>query len=223
MSKERLEEYRKILPKNVFLTEYLGEWLDDDGVVFSNLKKCIQHNTVSQTDRLFFGVDWSNQTDNDETVLVAFNQFGKMVFLKYFNNLTPLGQIDIIYKELEPYLKQISVIASETNSLGEPYTELLKAKSQILSQKVNGFNTSNQSKNAIVTNFQVALENGDATILDDEHLVSELGYFSAEFNPKTRTVTYNAPQGLHDDCVMATLIAYDAYKNNNVKGVYKYR
>ena len=34
LSPEQLEEYRRILPKNVFKTEYLGEFLDDDGSAF---------------------------------------------------------------------------------------------------------------------------------------------------------------------------------------------
>ena len=68
--------------------------------------------------------------------------------------------------------------------------------------------------------MQTALENGEATLLPDEKLKNQFGYFSAEYNPKTRNVTYAAPQGLHDDIVMATLLAYDAYKNGQARGVY---
>ena len=41
---EKLEEYRRVLPKNQFKTEYLGEWLDNEGVVFDNFKECIKSN-----------------------------------------------------------------------------------------------------------------------------------------------------------------------------------
>ena len=165
-------------------------------------------------------MDYSNQGENDDTVISIFNQYGQQVYLKYFNNLTPLGQIDVIYKQLEPYLKQIQVINSESNSIGQPYSDLLKEKSQILAQKINLFNTSNTSKNAAVLNMQTALENGEATLLPDEKLKNQFGYFSAEYNPKTRNVTYAAPQGLHDDVVMATLLAYDALKNGKIIGNY---
>lgn len=217
---EKLEEYRSVLPKNVFLTEYLGEWLDDDGAVFVNIHNCLKEAHIEQKDRLYVGIDWSNQGQNDDTVISIFNQDGQQVYLKYFNDLTPLNQIQIIYNELEPLLPQISVIASETNSLGTPYTDLLKNKSQFMAQKIRGFNTSNTSKNAVVAKMQVALEQENVSLLPDDKLKRQFGYFTAEFNPKTRNVSYNAPQGLHDDIVMATLLAYDAYDTGKTTGNY---
>ena len=220
LPKEKLEEYREVLPRNVFLTEYLGEWLDDDGTVFINITNCLEENHIDRNDRLFVGLDWSNQGQNDDTVISMFNQAGKMVYLKYFNNLTPLKQIDTIFHELEPLMKQIVSINSETNSLGTPYTDLLKNKSQVLSQKVNGFNTSNTNKNAVVGKVQVALENEEISLLPDDKLKRQFGYFTADFNPKTRVISYAAPQGLHDDIVMATLLAYDAYSTGITTGNY---
>lgn len=220
LSAEKLEEYRQVLPRNVFLTEYLGEWLDDEGTVFTNIKACIKNCKLEETDKLYIGIDWSNQGENDYTVISAFNQNGNQVYLKYFNNTSPLRQIQIIVQQLEPIAKQIGIISCESNSIGTPYTELLKEKSQILAQKVVLFNTSNTSKNAGVLNLQTAMENGDVTLLDDDKQKSEFSYFSASFNPKTRNVTYAAPQGLNDDVVMATVFAYDAYKNGSTIGVY---
>lgn len=216
----KLEEYRQVLPHNVFLTEYLGEWLDDDGTVFINIKNCLKETHINKDDKLFVGLDWSNQGENDDTVISIFNQYGKQVYLKYFNNLTPLKQIDRIYNELEPILNQIQLINSESNSIGTPYTDLLKQRSQILAQKINYFNTSNTSKNSAVLNMQTALENGEATLLPDDKQTRQFSYFSANYNPRTRNVTYAAPEGLNDDTVMATIMAYDAYKNGIVQGLY---
>lgn len=223
LSASKLEEYRQVLPKNVFLTEYLGEWLDDEGTVFTNIKACLKKLEIQPTDKLFVGIDWSNQGEQDYTVISVFNQNGNQVMLKYFNNTTPLRQIQLIVAQLEPYAKQISIICCESNSIGTPYTELLKEKSQILAQKVVLFNTSNTSKNAGVLNLQTAMENNEVTLLDDEKQKNEFSYFSATYNPKTRNVSYAAPQGLHDDIVMATVFAYDALKNGKVVGVYKVR
>lgn len=220
LPKEKLLEYKEVLPANVFKTEYLGEWLDDDGTVFINITNCLEENHIDRNDRLFVGLDWSNQGQNDDTVISMLNQNGEQVYLKYFSNLTPLKQIDTIFNELEPFLKQIVSINSETNSLGTPYTDLLKNKSQILAQKINGFNTSNTSKNAVVGKVQVALEQEKIKLLPDEKLKRQFSYFTAEFNPKTRNISYNAPQGLHDDIVIATLLAYDAYDTGMATGNY---
>lgn len=217
---EKLEEYRSVLPKNVFRTEYLGEFLDDDGSVFTGVKECLKEAVIGPYDRLYVGLDFSNQGENDDTVISVFNGNGEQVYLKYFNNLSPLKQIVKIVDELEPYADQIDVISCELNSIGTPYTDLIKEKSQLLSDKVMGFQTSNTSKNAIVLNMQTALENKNVTLLPDEKEIRQFGFFTATYNPKTRNVSYAAPQGLNDDLVMATLIAYDAYKNGTEIGNY---
>ena len=217
---EKLEEYRQVLPSNVFKTEYLGEFLDDDGAVFVGLKDILCDTAITATDRLYVGLDFSNQGENDYTVISIFNQNGNQVYIKYFNNISPLGQIVKIVKELEPLADQIEVISCELNSIGTPYTDLIKEKSQILSDKVEGFQTSNTSKNAIVLNMQTAIENKNVTLLPDDKEIREFGYFTATYNPKTRNVSYAAPQGLNDDTVMATLIAYDAYRQGTTVGSY---
>ena len=217
---EKLEEYRQVLPKNVFRTEYLGEFLDDDGAVFTGIKECLKEAIIEPYNRLYVGLDFSNQGENDDTVISIFNERGEQVYLKYFNNLSPLSQIVRIVNELEPYADQIDVISCELNSIGTPYTDLIKEKSQILADKVEGFQTSNTSKNAIVLNMQTALEKKDCTLLPDEKEIRQFGFFTATYNPKTRNVSYAAPQGLNDDCVMATLIAYNAYREGTTVGSY---
>ena len=218
----KLEEYRQVLPHNVFLTEYLGEWMDTEGSVFNGFKQCIKQNTIKPTDKLSIGIDWANGGENDDTAISAINQFGEQVYLAYFNNLTPTQQIDRIEKFLLQYKQQIVVVQTELNSLGTPLTDFLKEKPQIstLKDKFIGFNTTNQSKNSLVQNLQIAFEQKEISILDDEKQIRELGYYTAEYNPKTRNVYYNAPQGLNDDICIALMLSYDAYKNGNVVGNY---
>lgn len=218
---EKLEEYRSFLPLKTFQSEYLGMWLDDDGVVFTNYKNCIYDGAISPKDKLWVGIDWSNQSDNDDTAISIINQDGHQVLLKYWNNLTPLGQVDTIYEILKPLEKQIVVIQPELNSVGTPYTDLLKNRLQVSTRsKVKGFNTSNSSKASLVTDLQVAFENCTIGILNDEKQLRQLGTYSAEYNPKTKNVSYNAPQGLHDDLCIALMLSYNAWKENKSSGVY---
>ena len=218
----KLEEYRKLLPKNVFLTDYLGIFIDDDGTVFTDFKKCINKNEIKDTDKLYLGIDWAAGVESDDTVIVAFNQYGKQVYLDYFNKLTPTQQIDRIEKFIVQYKNQIAVVQTELNSLGTPLTDFLKNRSQLktITNKFVGFNTTNQSKNAIVQNLQIAFEQGLIEILEDEKQSRELATYTAEYNAKTRNVSYNAPNGLHDDICIAMMLAYDAYKNGKIIGNY---
>lgn len=218
----KLEEYKKLLPKNVFLTDYLGIFIDDDGTVFTDFKKCINKNEIKDSDKLYLGIDWAAGVESDDTVIVAFNQYGKQVYLDYFNKLTPTQQIDRIEKFIVQYKNQIAVVQTELNSLGTPLTDFLKNRSQIktIINKFVGFNTTNQSKNAIVQNLQIAFEQKEIEILEDEKQSRELATYTAEYNAKTRNVSYNAPNGLHDDICIAMMLAYDAYKNGKIMGVY---
>lgn len=218
----KLEEYRKLLPKNVFLTDYLGIFIDDDGTVFTDFKKCINKNEIKDSDKLYLGIDWAAGVESDDTVVVAFNQYGKQVYLDYFNKLTPTQQIDRIEKFIVQYKNQIAVVQTELNSLGTPLTDFLKNRSQLktIINKFVGFNTTNQSKNAIVQNLQLAFEQKEIEILEDEKQSRELATYTAEYNAKTRNVSYNAPNGLHDDICIAMMLAYDAYKNGKIMGAY---
>lgn len=221
----KLEEYRKTLPKNVFNKDYLGLFIDDDGTVFTDFKKCVHNNEIKESDKLYLGVDWAAGVESDDTAIVAFNQDGKQVYLDYFNKLSPTQQIDRIEKFIVQYKNQIVVIQTELNSLGTPLTDFLKERSQIktINNKFIGFNTTNPSKNAIVQNLQLAFEQGLIEILDNEKQLNELATYTAEYNAKTRNVSYNAPNGLHDDINIALMLAYDAYKNGIITGVYKVR
>lgn len=218
----KLEEYKKLLPKNVFLTDYLGIFIDDDGTVFTDFKKCINKNEIKDSDKLYLGIDWAAGVESDDTVIVAFNQYGKQVYLDYFNKLTPTQQIDRIEKFIVQYKNQIVVVQTELNSLGTPLTDFLKNRSELktIINKFVGFNTTNSSKNAIVQNLQIAFEQGLIEILEDEKQSRELATYTAEYNAKTRNVSYNAPNGLHDDICIAMMLAYDAYKNGKIMGVY---
>lgn len=167
------------------------------------------------------GIDWANGVDGDDTAISILNEKGEQVFLSYWNNLNTTQQIDVISETLRPIEKQIVVIQPELNSIGTPYTDLLKDRLQVSTRsKVQGFNTTNQSKAEIVSDLQVAFEQGNISILDDEKQLRQLSIYSAEYNPKTRNIYYNAPQGLHDDLCIALMLSYNALNKNKITGSY---
>lgn len=218
---EQLEEYKSILPKKVFLTEYLGQFIEGGGLVFDFFKEAQRLVSIKPNDKLYIGIDWSNQANKDYTVVSMLNQNCEQVKLAYWNDLTPLKQIEKVYGELEPYLNQVQAIVCETNSLGTPYTDLLKERLQVSHQnKIKEFVTSNTSKNDLVGKMQVALEQGTISLLPDNKQEREFSYYAAEYNPTTKNITYNAPSGLNDDTVMATMFALYGFNEYKTTGVY---
>lgn len=218
---EKLEEYRRVFPKNQFKTEYLGEWLDNEGVVFDNFKNCVKSNKINSYEQLFVGIDWASGVESDETVISILNSKGEQLYIDGFNNINTTQTIDRLMDIIKPHLHQIVSITPETNSIGKPFTDLLTERlPQNQRHKVQGFTTSNTSKGELVSDLQVAFQQQQITILDDEKQLRQLSVFAAEYNPKTKNVTYNAPRGLHDDRVMALMLSYRGYKNKQTTGYY---
>lgn len=218
---EKLEEYRKVLPKNQFKTEYLGEWLDNEGVVFDNFKECVINKSLNSNDKLFVGLDWASGVDADETVISIINNNGEQVFIDGWNDLNTTQTIDRVMSIINPLMSQIVSITTETNSIGKPYTDLLTERlSPQHRNKVQGFTTSNSSKGDLVSDLQVAFQEHKITVLDEDKLLRQLMAYAAEYNPKTKNVTYNAPRGLHDDRVMSLMLSYHGYKQRQATGVY---
>lgn len=223
LSPERLEEYRKLYPRNQFLTEYLGEFADGDGMVFDGIRDCI--GKAESYKDIYVGIDWGTGKGEDYTAITAFNEKGEMVFLDFFNDLGTFPQVERIITNILPYKNNIRVIEAEDNSIGNPMIDLLKQElkkrgNNALINKILPFTTSNGSKATLVNQFQVGLERKEVKLLDNSVLVGQLGAYEATYNSKTGNISYNGAAGTHDDLVISTMLAYDAYKHNNVKGNY---
>jgi hypothetical protein len=78
---------------------------------------------------------------------------------------------------------------------------------------VREFTTSNASKQNIIEGLMLALEQRKLKILNDPVLISELQAFESTKLPGGG-LRYAAPQGMHDDCVMALALAWDEAKDD---------
>lgn len=217
LSPERLEQYRQMMPKAQFKTEYLGEFLDSDSILFENIKGCIG-DPPAEIHELFIGIDWGSGSGGDYTSVAAFDQDGKMAFIDYFNDKSTYDQIRYIAALIGKYGKAVRKIRPESNSIGTPLTDMLLQEfrtngMQYLCAAVEPFTTTNKEKARLVSQMQVALEQSNITILNDRGLITQLSAYEATYNPRTGVVTYNAPQGLHDDNCISTMLALEALQS----------
>lgn len=223
LSKEQIETYKKILSPNQFKSEILGEFLDMEGMVFTNIEPNIK-DTIEYK-KLYAGIDWGTGKGEDYTALTIFNENGEMVYLDYFNQLGTFAQVERLSQTLIKYKDHIEQVQIEDNSIGSPLTDLLEKvltenNERQLKSKIKRFTTTNKSKSEIVAQVQTGLELNDLKILNDKLLVSQLTSYEATYNFKTGNVSYNGAQGTHDDLVVSMMIAYNAYLNKNNNGSY---
>lgn len=208
ISEEQVEHYRRTYSKNKFTTEILGEFLMDDGNTFTNIEACINDNPVFGESNLYFGIDWGSGLGKDYTAICCLNERSEMVFIRHINEKSPTEQIDYIARLIEEY--NPIKITVEANSIGEVYYDMLQKKSKV---RITKFSTSNKTKNRIIDKLGVALENEKIKLLRDEELLTELRAYQQE-TTRTGLITYNAPSGYNDDCIIATAICYDSIFSN---------
>lgn len=219
LSNEQIEEYRQMLPKNQFKTEILGEFLDDDGTVFTNFKNCIKD--VTNYKKTYIGIDWGTGQGLDYTSISILNENCEQVGYYSFNNLNTTQTIDRISSILNEYRVGLQLVLCESNSIGTPYTELLMKANPTLN--IKSVATTNKSKEQWVSDLQVCFEKGKISILDNPQQINEIASYECTFNPKTKNVSYNAPQGLHDDAVISLMLSLQAFKTGNKTGKYSIR
>lgn len=209
---EKIELYRKILPKWQFISEILGEFVDELGGVFDLAKKIFRSTETNNND-IFIGIDWATGTDNDYTCVSAFDSSGIQVGLDYENNLNPTQQIqwisNIIHSKYKDY--KIQKIICEVNSIGNVYTPLLK---DAIGNNYNfdDFITSNPSKREIIEYMIKRINEETVKFINDREMYIELGGFQIEIT-KSGLITYNGMEGVHDDLVMASAFALSGIKN----------
>lgn len=230
ISDEMVKQYKKVMTKNQFRSEILGEFLDDDGMVFTN----ITENAVSegydatrQYGGFYCGIDFGagGGADSDYTSITVFDDNGEMVFLDYFNDLGTFQQVDRIIADLSIFSNGIRKAYMENNSIGSPFIDLIlktaaERRLNWLTNTTERWTTTNASKNKLVTLFCGGLERNEAKLLNDRVLINQLSSYEATYNNKTQTISYNGAYGTHDDTVMSTMIAWYAYSNIQNKGNY---
>ena len=214
---ETLDRYRKEVPANQFKTEFLGEFLDNEGGVFGDFDGIVVDDWDDNLN-CYMGIDWGTGSGNDDTAVCIFNEKKQMIFLDCFNDkdeTSTIKHIVSIIKKYKPLKVQV-----ETNSIGSIFFGLLNKaiKAEKLPVMLIGFTTSNSSKEKLVNNFQVAIQNKDTTILPNSKLLTEMAMYELKLS-STGKKTYNAADGYHDDAVIAMLLAFDCIS----KGVYLIR
>lgn len=212
LSEEQKALYKQTMSRAKYTTEVLGEFLTDGGLLFTGLENCVGD---PEDDKIIYlGIDFATGSDGDYTVLSVINNLGQQVKLYRTNNLSPMEQVNWLcglIKDLSSNYT-IKTILCEENSIGKVYIDAMKKqlpKGIVLSN----WTTSNKSKQDLVTTFQIALENQYVQILNNPVQLNELRRYQAEINTKTKTITYNGFKS-NDDTVIATMLAYYAYKKH---------
>lgn len=210
---ETLEIYKRKLPSQKFKTEYLGEFLELEGSVFGNFSSIL--NSKSEPDgNVFFGIDWGTGNGEDYTAISICDAKKNQLAIRYFNEkdaTETIAEIIDLAKGYKPLKMQV-----EKNSIGSVYADLLKKelRKNQLQCALLLFNTTNDSKQRLVSNLQVGIQQQSISLCNDVELVTELSMYECKPS-STGKPTYNAAAGYHDDLIIATMLSFDCTEKLN--------
>lgn len=217
------------MPLMKWRSEYEGFFLDAEGSVFGNFSSCLI-DKPEEPKEIYLGLDFGTGSGKDYTVLTGFNEIGQQIFIWSTNDTPPLEQVDEIAKIVLSFRSEVEEVGkmgfrtvrkidlvkgfyAEQNSIGKIYLDALKKKGIT----VTAFNTTSESKRKLIEDFQVAIQNNSVGLLKDQDQTQQFSFYESKVDPKNNKVTYNAPSGMNDDKVIATLLAWKAYSRKKTK------
>lgn len=215
LPEETLELYRTEMPRLAFQSEFLAEFIDGEGSVFTNFKRAFGQYTLNPSLDTVIGVDWGTGTGSDYTVLtIGQLSNGKVCISEQiaFNDKNAKDTISAIVEVCNRLkksgIRDIELIV-EKNSIGNVYGQLLiDALPEDI--QLSYFNTTNKSKDRIVKQLITVFENDRIVLPDDPKLSTELALYSCTISSTGQPV-YNAPSGQHDDRVLSLCFCLDRF------------
>ena len=191
-------------PEMIRKQEYEADFLEDEASVFKNIHTCFRGELEQPKDREFYTIGVDLGKSEDFTVITVIkNSSRQVVHLQRFNKIDWSLQKKQILATFFRYTP--SVVWIDSTGLGDPIEEDLRHNGVI----TRDYKFNNSSKQELVEQLVVAIEQGLIGIPDVPELkvlIEELKAYTYEVLPSGR-MRYNAPEGLHDDCVISLGLA----------------
>ncbi len=212
------------LPELTRRQEIYGETLQGEGVVFRHISDRIKSNITPYQvgETIVVGSDLAKHVDYYCNIALRLN--GEVVGFERYNHLDwPFMRARSIN-----FCRQFgdAYLLIDSTGVGDPvYDEITREYNN-----VQGYKITNSTKKALIENLSIMLDNNQISFpgnpetkefsselnVDFPVLKSELESFTYEI-AASGLVHYGAPEGLHDDCVMAlALAAWQLKASSNV-------
>lgn len=199
LSKDALDEITRDMTEDAYRQEILAEFLESSGSVFRNVKAVCTVTTPDTPEAhaghsFVAGIDWAKAHDYTR-IRAGCRDCRKVVDWDGFNQIDfhfQRERLRVLYDKWKP-----ERILAESNSIGEPNIEELSRSGL----PVYGFATTGASKPPLIESLALAIERGEWQLPQED--ANELEAYEMKQNANTGRPTYSAPEGGHDDRVMA--------------------
>ena len=204
-TEEELAEVRINTPQALYDQEYNVAFLEGASQFFKRIhqNKYPKDYMLSDQGEFQLGVDLAKY--NDWTVLTPFNLTTFIVHpQERFNQI----DYNLQKAKIEAMARRFNdaIIWPDSTGVGDPIVEDLKARGLNIGNEGEGFKFTEASRQNLLNNLAILLEQDKIKIPDDEGLIAELESFQYSLNESGK-IRVRAPEGLHDDRVMSLALA----------------
>lgn len=206
IDKSEIDDARLQLPEVVFEQEYMANPAENAANPFGSayIKQCTF--PLSNDVPIVFGIDLAKSVDY--TAIIGLDKNGSV---SYFDRFQKDWRQT---KQVINNLPRVPVLIDSTGA-GDPIFEDLQRDGLL----ITGFKFSSTSKQQLMEGLASAIQQRKITF-PEGHITNELEIF--EYQYTANGVKYSAPQGFHDDCVMALALAWQHFTKNKVMGQYSF-
>jgi len=210
LKKSSIDTIANDLPELLRRQEILAHELEGEGIVFRNIDSRIRSNIPPYLvgEQIVVGSDLGKSIDF--MVNIALRMNGEVVGFERYARLNWVLQ----RKRVVAFAQRFgnAHILLDSTGLGDPVYDEIRTEYS----NVEGYKITSTTKNPLIENLSIMLDNGDIWFPGDpEHkkfsielnpqfpvLKSELEAFTYDILSSSH-IRYGAPEGLHDDCVIA--------------------
>jgi len=214
LSLSALAEITHDMTDEAYRQEILAEFLENQGQVFRNIPACLNAPKDATPEqhkghRLVMGVDWGKERDSTAISIVC-GDCHIEVARDRFNQIDYVLQRARLRKLWDQW--KARPILAEANSIGAPIIEVLQREGL----PVKPFETTATSKPPLIESLVLAFERGECQWQADPIWTSELESYERKVSVQTGRSSYSAPEGMHDDTVIARALAFRAAFSSRV-------
>ena len=211
---EEIAEARATLPSDVFRQEYRAEFMENSAGVFRYIRNCVKGTLEEPQSWYDYFIGWDLAKHSDFSVITVVDSerrhvvaFDRFTGIDYTFQLQRLKAVATKYNN--------ALVVMDSTGPGDPLLEQVKT----LGLSVKGFHFTNATKQQLIENLALQIQQEKVSFPEISELINELSIYEYELT-RAGNVTYAAPSGYHDDCVISLALAVWEITHRIVPGIF---
>lgn len=206
--KSEIESAQRELPEDSFQQEYLALFLEFGAGVFKGIDACVRGKLDEAYSRVpghVYALGWDPAKFQDYSVLTLID-CNEMRVVGWWRmaSTSYIVQLEVV---AETAVRFGAHVLMDETGVGAPLYEQLEIKARERGFTCEEFLFTNATKKALIERLQVGVQNRDIEIPNIPVLINEMRIYRHVLT-KAGLLSYSAPPGAHDDCVISLALAY---------------